>query len=263
MDSYKELPQPLPLMSLQVTPFEGYRHACDCVAGLIETGQKAYSVAINPEKIYKAEHDQELAELINSAQMCICDGIGAALAARVLHGISLTRITGVALFFELIKEAAAQGWRVYLLGASPESNQGAYDALIKQYPGLTIAGRHDGFFTDPDGIVAEINNSGAQILFVAMGSPKQEQWIAGNRTRINATFCMGVGGTFDVVSGKVKWAPAFYRNTGTEWLYRLLSEPKRWRRQLSLPKFLWLLLQYRMGWKQSNNQRIPGGNKSL
>ena len=82
-------------------------------------------------------------------------------------------------------------------------------------------------------IVDDVNRSEADILFVTMGSPKQEQWIAENREAINASFCMGVGGTFDVVSGKVKWAPAICRKTGTEWLYRLLSEPKRWRRQLA------------------------------
>lgn len=249
INSNANLPEPLSLMSLQVTAFDGYQHACDCVAGLIASGQKAYSVAINPEKIYKAEHDQELAELINGAQMCICDGIGASVAARVLHGRSLPRVTGVALFFELVREAAAKGWKIYLLGASPESSQGAYKTLLEKYPGLSLVGRHDGYFSDSGSIVEEVNNSGADILFVAMGSPKQEQWISDNRARLNATFCMGVGGTFDVVSGRVKWAPAVCRKTGTEWLYRLLSEPKRWRRQLALPKFLVLLLQYRLGLK--------------
>ena len=249
MDAYKKLPEPLPLMSLRVTPFLSYRHACACVEGLIESGQKAYSVAINPEKIYKAEHDRELAELINGAQVCICDGIGAALAFRVLYGRSLKRITGVALFFELVKKAAEKGWKIYLLGASPESNQGAYDALLAKYPGLSIVGRHDGYFEDSDRVIEDINRSAADILFLAMGSPKQEQWIAENRDKINAAFCMGVGGTFDVVSGKVKWAPAICRKTGTEWLYRLVSEPKRWRRQLALPKFLWLLFQYKLAGK--------------
>ena len=94
MDVDKKLPEPLPLMSLKVTPFQDYGHACAGIEGLIESGEKAYSVAINPEKIYKAEHDRELADLINGAQICICDGIGAALAVRVLHGWPLTRITG-------------------------------------------------------------------------------------------------------------------------------------------------------------------------
>ena len=236
-------------MSLRVTPFLDYRHACTCVEGLIESGRKAFSVAINPEKIYQAEHDRELAGLINSAQVFICDGIGAALAVRVLHRRSLRRITGVALFFELVKKSAEKGWKLFLLGASPESNQGAYDALRGKYPGLRIVGRHDGYFEDSGWVIEDINRSGADIVFVAMGSPKQEQWIAENRDKIDAPFCMGVGGTFDVVSGRVKWAPPICRKTGTEWLYRLVSEPKRWRRQLALPKFLWLLFQYKFAGK--------------
>lgn len=244
------LPHHLLLMSVRITPFTDYAHACACVEGLIETGQKVCSVAVNPEKIYKAEHDRELAGLINGAQVCICDGIGAALAVKVLHGRSLKRITGVALFFELVKKAAEKGWKIYLLGASPESNQRAYNALLEKYPGLKIVGFHDGYFEDSDRVVEDVNASGADILFVAMGSPKQEQWIAENRDKINAAFCMGVGGTFDVVSGKVKWAPAICRKTGTEWLYRLVSEPKRWRRQLALPKFLWLLLRYKLAGKR-------------
>jgi len=200
---------------------------------LVESGRKAYSVAINPEKIYQAEHDRELAELINSAQVFICDGIGAALAVRVLYGRSLTRITGVAFFFELVKKAAEKGWKVYLLGASPESNQGAYEVLLANNPGLKIVGRHDGYFDDSGKVIEDVNRSEADILFVAMGFPKQEQWIAEHREEIDAPFYMGVGGTFDVVSGRVKWAPAVCRKTGTEWLYRLVSEPKRWRQQLA------------------------------
>jgi N-acetylglucosaminyldiphosphoundecaprenol N-acetyl-beta-D-mannosaminyltransferase len=247
----KKLPYPLPVMSLQVTPFLNYQNACDCVEGLIESGQKAYSVAINPEKIYKAEHDRELANVINSAQIFICDGIGTVLAVRILHGRSIKRITGVAFFYELIKKAYEKGWKIYLLGASSESNKGAYDALLANYSGLLIVGRYDGYFKDSNKVIEDINRSEADILFVAMGSPKQERWIAENRDMINATFCMGVGGTFDVVSGKTKWAPAVCRKTGTEWLYRLFSEPSRWRRQLALPKFVWLLLKYKLArdWK--------------
>ena len=183
-------------MSLQVTPFESYRHACACVEGLIGLGQKAYSVAINPKKIYQACHDRKLAELINSAQICICDGIGAVLAVRVLHGRALTRITGVALFFELVKKAAEKGWKVYLPGASPESNQGACEVLLANNPGLKIVGRHDGYFDDSGKVIKDVNRSGADILFVALGSPKQEQWIAKHREAIDAPFCMGGGGHF-------------------------------------------------------------------
>ena len=249
MEIYKKLPKALPLMILHVTPFLSYRHACACIEGLIESREKAFSVAVNPEKLFKSENDQKLADLINSAQIFICDGIGAAVACLLLHGRFLRRITGVSLFYELVNAALTKGWKIYLLGASAEVNEGACKELLAKYPGLKIVGNHDGYFDDSEEVIREVNDSGADILFVAMGSPKQESWIAENRDKINAFFCMGVGGTFDVVSGKVKWAPAFFRKTGTEWLYRLLSEPKRWRRQLALPKFLWLLFKYKLAGK--------------
>ena len=245
----KILPDVLSLMGLKITPFTDYVHACECIDGLIKSGEKAFSVAINPEKIYRSSYDKSLCELLNQAQVCICDGIGAAFAVRVLYGYSINRITGVSLFYELVKAAVANGWKIYLLGASPEANEGAYKELVAKYPDLQIVGSHDGYFEDSEEVIRAVNDSGADILFVAMGSPKQESWIAENRNKINAPFCMGVGGTFDVVSGKVKWAPAIFRKTGTEWLYRLLSEPKRWRRQLTLPKFLWLLFKYKLAGK--------------
>jgi N-acetylglucosaminyldiphosphoundecaprenol N-acetyl-beta-D-mannosaminyltransferase len=241
------LPAPLPLMGVKVTPFRDYLHATETVKHLIDSKQKAFSAAINPEKIYLSKSDMRVRNLLNQAEICICDGIGAALAVRILYGKSIGRITGVALFYELIRASAQNNWKVFLLGASPETNVGAYQKLLNDNPSLQIVGRQDGYFKDTDEVVKKINDSGADLLFVAMGSPKQEIWIAENRDRINAPFCMGVGGTFDVVNGSVKWAPAFYRKTGTEWLYRLVSEPKRWRRQLVLPKFVWLLFRYRLG----------------
>lgn len=240
---YERLPEPISVMGVKITPFSDYAQVCRCIEGLIESGNKAFSVAINPEKIYRANREPDLKELLNRADIGICDGIGAALAVRLLNGRSITRITGVSLFFELVKSAEKKGWKMFLLGASPESNEGAFEKLLEDYPSLKIVGRVDGYFKDSGEVIRQINDSAADIVFVAMGSPKQELWISENREAINAAFCMGVGGTFDVVSGKVKWAPPFFRATGTEWLYRLICEPKRWRRQLVLPKFAWEVLK--------------------
>lgn len=239
------MPDRIEIMGVHVTPFSSYVEACDHIGYLIQSGGKAFSVAINPEKIYKAVNDEPLKVLLNKADLCICDGIGAALAVRFLSGKSIPRITGISLFFELIRRAHTKGWRIFLLGASPESNLGAVNNLLADYPGLQVVGHVDGFFKDTAEVIRKINASGADIVFVAMGSPKQEVWIDENRNNIDAPFCMGVGGTFDVVSGKAKWAPAICRKTGTEWLYRLVSDPKRWRRQLVLPKFAWAVLKER------------------
>lgn len=237
------LPAPLSVMGVNITPFSDYAQVSQCIEGLIASEKKAFSVAINPEKIYRANREPELKSLLNHADIGICDGIGAALAVRLLKGRSISRITGISLFFELVKSAAKNGWKIFLLGASPESNAGTFEKLSENYPALDIVGRVDGYFKDSQDVIRQINDSGAVIVFVAMGSPKQELWIAENRDAINASFCMGVGGTFDVVSGKVEWAPPFFRATGTEWLYRLVREPKRWRRQLVLPKFAWAVLK--------------------
>lgn len=244
------LPESVPVLGVNITPFSSYSHATSCIGTFIQTRKKAFCVAINPEKIYRGLNDEELKKLLNSAEIGICDGVGAALALWILQGKTAPRITGVALFYELIREAAQQGWKVFLLGAAPESNQGASKKLLEAYPTLAVVGEIDGYFHSSREVVSKINLSGADIVFVAMGSPKQELWIAEHRDAIDAPFCMGVGGTFDVVSGKAKWAPAWCRKTGTEWLYRLIREPKRWRRQLVLPKFVWAVLKHRITGKE-------------
>jgi len=231
------LPIPLPVLGVGVTPFTDYQDAISSIKRLIESNQKAFSVAVNPEKIYCAQQNRQIMDILNKAQIHICDGIGAALAVRLLHGKGIARITGISLFLNLMQASVDNNWKIFLLGASPEINQKAQQKLLEDYPNLKIAGRQDGYFQNTNEVIRNINESKADLLFVAMGSPKQELWIIDNRDQINASFCMGVGGTFDVVSGEVKWAPAFFRVTGTEWLFRLVSDPKRLKRQWVLPVF--------------------------
>ena len=242
-----ELPKRIELMGVAVTPFKSYSHAVSVLQQRIDSGSKTFIAAINPEKIYASHSDEDLRELLNGADVLICDGVGATIAARWLEGTSIPRITGVSLFMELVRAASETGNSIYLLGGSPEANSLAHDHLRRDHPNLQIAGRHHGYFEDSDDVVDAINESKPDILFVALGSPKQEYWIAEHRHRIAAPLCMGIGGTIDVVGGTVKWAPAIFRTTGTEWLYRLISEPKRWKRQLSLPKFVFLLIKYKLG----------------
>ncbi len=244
-------PAPLDILGVPVTPFDSYAEAIDCVNRLLAAKQKVFCVAINPEKIHRARHDARMMALLQQAQIRICDGVGAAIAARILHGRKVTRITGVRLFFELNAEAAKRQWKVFLLGASPQVNESAAARLTEKHPQLQIAGRRDGYFKDAEQVVAEINKSGADLLFVALGSPKQEEFIVQHREQLNPAFCMGIGGSLDVASGRVKWAPKFFRKTGTEWLYRLLCRPSRWRRQLALPLFLFDVLKAKLSrWQQ-------------
>jgi len=222
-----ELPDPVFVMGIPVSPFDSYTHAVGTISSRIDAGLKTFCVAINPHKAGKARLDRDLYATLNGADMHICDGVGIALAARLLLGKRISRCTGVQLFFELLKEAAQRRWKVFLLGASPESSELACSNLLRMYPHLRIVDYAHGYFEDSSTIVTQINESQADLLFVAMGSPKQEFWISENRSRINALFCMGIGGTLDVVSGKARWAPNWVRRLGLEWAYRTIHRPHR------------------------------------
>ena len=237
------MPDPVSILGTRVVPFQSYSHVVQYVQEVIEAGGKSFCVAINPEKVQRARTDPALRNILNQADIGICDGVGVAIAAKLLHGLTIKRCTGCDLFMEIIDSAAEKGWSTYLLGASSESNQAAAEQLAMTYPNLQIAGRHDGYFKNDSEMIDKINASRADILFVAMGSPKQEYWIWENRSAINAPFCMGVGGSFDVLSGHASRAPKLFRKTGTEFLFRLITNPSRWRRQLVLPMFAWSVLK--------------------
>ncbi|HRS12425.1 MAG TPA: WecB/TagA/CpsF family glycosyltransferase [Sedimentisphaerales bacterium] len=225
------------VMGVPVTCFRSYRHAVECILARIEANEKTFCLAVGPEKICFAKADKSLLHLIRQADMHCCDGIGAALAVRLLCGRAIPRITGVQLFHELLVAAEAEALRVFLLGATPRSSELAYCRLQQRHPHLQLVGRHDGYFDEDDPVIEQVNAAHPDMLFVAMGSPKQERWIARHRDALGVPFCMGIGGTLDVVSGQAKWAPRFVRRTGTEFLYRLLMEPRRWRRYGIVPEF--------------------------
>ena len=232
-------PQSLDIMGVPVRPFETYDDALKCIEGTIAAKQKSFWVAINPQKCYRAWHERPLRDVLKKADVGICDGVGVSIASRLLNGRGINRVTGCDLFFRLLERSAEKGWRVFLLGASEESNARACATLQQKYPGLQIVGRQSGFFKDSDRVVEQINASGADLLFVAMGSPTQEYWIARNCAKINAPFCMGVGGSFDVAAGTITRAPAIFQKMGAEWLYQLITEPrKRFKRQTIYVPFM-------------------------
>jgi N-acetylglucosaminyldiphosphoundecaprenol N-acetyl-beta-D-mannosaminyltransferase len=244
-------PAPLSIMGVGVMPFESYAQAVAHIESLLGADRKCFCVAVNPEKIHRAMNDPRLMAALSQADVGLCDGIGVSVAARLLHRQSIRRCTGCDLFFHLIARAAEKGWRVFLLGASPESNERACSVLQGQYAGLQIVGHQDGYFQDSDQVVRRINDSQAQMLFVALGSPKQEIWITEHRDAIRAPFCMGVGGTFDVASGMAKRAPKVFQRTGAEYLFQLVTRPGwstkvRWKRTLA--RLLFLLAVARAAW---------------
>lgn len=213
--------------------------ALDYVDELIASGGRSAVFAINPEKVMKAREDPWLLEQIRAAALLVPDGIGVVWAARVLGLAELERVPGADLMQRLCARAAERSYRVFLYGARPEVNSATRKVLETRYPGLQIVGHRDGYVQEAGmpGLVEEINRSGADLLFVALGSPKQEKWMATWLPKLGVKVCQGVGGTFDVISGHVPRAPASWQAMNLEWAYRLVKEPRRLVRQSALPRF--------------------------
>lgn len=215
--------------------------------GEMARGVKQFVVAQNPEKVMRSLEDRELAEIMKSrATLLIADGVGLVLAGRILRLPRIPRVTGVGLFETLIGVAEAGGKRVFLYGAAAHVVSRAGEILRQRYPGLCIAGTQHGYERDMEKVAAAIERARPDYLFVALGSPRQEKWIAAHLDRLPVRLAMGVGGTFDVLTGNVRRAPVFMQKLGLEWLYRLLSQPARAGRMANLPRFLWPVVKQRL-----------------
>lgn len=204
----------------------------------IRENRKSRIVAINPEKVMMAAKDENLKTLLNGSTYQIPDGVGIMIASRARNGKVKGRVTGIGMMEALLELADSKRYRIFMYGAKRETIDQAAAVIRQRYPNLIVSGTIDGYEKDQDKIIRTINGAGAQILFVALGSPKQELFIRDNMARLDVNIFQGVGGSFDVFSGNVKRAPSFFLNTGTEWLYRLLAQPTRIKRQLALPQFL-------------------------
>ncbi|MDE2573107.1 MAG: WecB/TagA/CpsF family glycosyltransferase [bacterium] len=217
-------------------------------AQFVREGGPHRIVTLGTEMIVHARGDARYRAVVNGADLCVPDTIGVVFAARLqgmpLHG----RVAGVDLLERLCSQAAGEGWSVYLLGAAPGVAEAAGAALAARHPGLRIAGARDGYFGEHEAqqVAAAIHASGARILLAALGFPKQEYFLARWLAASGAAVGVGVGGSFDVIAGRLPRAPEGFRRLGLEWLYRLLREPSRWRRQLALPLFVWLVVLDRL-----------------
>jgi N-acetylglucosaminyldiphosphoundecaprenol N-acetyl-beta-D-mannosaminyltransferase len=212
--------------------------------------------AVNPEKVIKAQRDGALMAGLRGSGLLIPDGIGVVAAARLLGLCDMQRVPGAELMPALCEHAARRGYRVFLYGASEEVNAKAAAELQRRYSGLQVAGRQHGYVPDSDmpELVQRINACDAQILFVGLGSPHQELWMDRYLSALMPVrVCQGVGGTFDVLAGHVQRAPELFRRIHLEWLYRLLSQPKRLIRQTALPKFAYQAVR---AWIDSR-RRLP------
>lgn len=217
--------------------------ATDAILGFAREGRGAQVITLGTEMVVYAQRDPKYRALVNACALSLCDTIGLLAVARS-RGVGLPdRVTGVELIEHLSARAAREGVSVYLFGGAPGVAEEAARTLQQRYPGLNVAGTRNGFFAPEESpqIAAQIRASGAQLLFVGMGFPKQEFWLSEYLAQTGCGAGIGVGGSFDVISGKVERAPEGWRKLGLEWLYRLVKEPHRWRRQLALPQFVLLV----------------------
>lgn len=212
----------------------------------------------NSEIVQNCLENPENYKVINSASMTIPDGIGVVYAAKILKTPLKCKVAGCELAEHIIERISKSGEGIYFFGGgkatetAPCIAKQAADKLCEKYPGLVVSGCRDGYFKDDDtdDIIRGINESGAKLLFVCLGAPKQEKWIYANRDKLNVNLAMGLGGSLDVFSGNVKRAPKLFIKLNLEWFYRLLCMPYRIGRMMKLPKFLFGVILHK-------NKNIP------
>ena len=208
---------------------------------------------VNALGMEEAVRDRDYHAVLKDSAMVLADGVGLLWGMRFLGMTLQERVTGIDFAEQLCRVAAVEGWPVYFLGAKGDTAAACSRALAERCPGLIVAGARDGYFDVEDTAVADaVASSGARILLAAMGLPRQEKWVALHKKRLGGLLAVGVGGAFDVFSGRLSRAPARVQRIGMEWLYRLCQEPGRWRKDLRLASFVLRVLATRVGlyaWK--------------
>jgi N-acetylglucosaminyldiphosphoundecaprenol N-acetyl-beta-D-mannosaminyltransferase len=209
---------------------------------LVHTADRPhYIVAGNPEKVYALQSNAFLRDFFRKAALVIPDGIGVVLALRWFYRQHVQRVPGADLMQAICAIAPERGYRIFVYGASEEVSADAVQKLRVRYPGINIVGRANGYVKEVDmpALVQRINALRPDILFVALGSPRQEEWLHRWLPELKVKVCQGIGGTLDTIVGRVKRAPAAWQRLGLEWLYRLVRQPSRIVRQAVLIRFVW------------------------
>ncbi|MGP4060940.1 WecB/TagA/CpsF family glycosyltransferase [Halobacillus sp. H74] len=214
----------------------------------IEQREKSFVVTANPEIVMRAHDDSYYMDCLQAASYITADGIGIVKASKLLKDPLPERVTGYDIMMEFLQIAEQKKYRVFLLGAHEDILQRAVRNINAHYPNIEVVGSRNGYFEWDDHTVAEdIHQAQPDIVFVALGVPKQERWIAENYNKFNQGVFICVGGSIDVVSGDVKRAPMRWQNMNLEWLYRLMKQPSRWRRMHALPRFTYKVLRQKAG----------------
>ena len=210
----------------------------------------------NSEIILHGYKNPEFCDILNSSDLLTADGIGVVYASKILSDPIKERAAGYDIACGLIDKISETGHRLYLFGGKPGIAEKAKRNLEKKYPFIQIVGTRNGYFKpeETEEIINDINSVGADIVFVCLGAPKQEEWIYENKEKLSARVLMGIGGSLDVFAGEVERAPDVWCKLGLEWFYRLVKEPWRFKRMLALPKFgFTVLLKGRSFLEEDNN----------
>ena len=213
---------------------------------LLRGEKTAYVVTPNAEIAYEALHDGQLREMLNGADLMLPDGAGVVLASKLLRTPVKQKVAGVDFAAGLLGILERNGQSLYLLGGKTGIGELAAQKMLEAHPQLRIAGIADGYFQDEAPVIAKINASGADALFVCLGAPKQERFMVQHQQELHVHLMAGLGGSLDAFAGTVQRAPAWMIRLNLEWLYRLIREPKRFRRMLRLPKYLWAVMLKRI-----------------
>ena len=216
----------------------------DICSDCIESRTPLLLGVVNVAKAIKMRKDPQLRESVCGADLVLADGAGIILLSRLKGQPLPERVTGIDLMYNLMRLADYRQYRVYFLGAKQDVVAKVVDHTRSYYPGLQIAGYHDGYFSNDkeEQVAHDIRDSKADILFVAMTSPKKENFLNQWRQVMDVPICHGVGGSFDIVAGRTKRAPIWMQNAGMEWLYRVYQEPGRmWKRYLVTNSVFFLL----------------------
>lgn len=216
--------------------------ALDAAKALLQGEHAARVVTPNAEIAYEALHDENTRTILNSAELMLPDGAGVVLASKILKTPLKQKVAGVDFADGLLGVLETTGQSLYLLGSKPGIGELAAQKMMQKHPKLRIAGIADGYFQDEAPVIDKINASGADVLFVCLGAPKQEQFMARHQKALHVKLMAGLGGTLDSFAGTVKRAPKWMIRLNLEWLYRLIKEPKRFIRMLRLPKYLWAVV---------------------
>ena len=213
---------------------------------LISRRDGSYIVTPNPEIVWSCLSDEALRQAVSGASMILPDGIGIIYGAKILGTPLREQVPGIDFVMELLREMAVSGKNVFLLGSKPGIADAAAQNLKRDIPGLIISGTRDGYFEDTGPVIEILNKAAPDALFVCLGSPKQELFMAEYSGKLNAGLMIGLGGSLDIFSGTVKRAPESMRRLGLEWLYRLITDPRRIGRMMRLPLFLGTVIKKRL-----------------